>query len=125
MLPMIDFVFHKNATGAEIPNPYIVTKADEMTVQISGDASDFEVIFEAITDSEGCNGPSKEDPKGLLATWTPVAGVNMTTFEVASSTTENGIFAFSISGFRAVRARLASIGGGSANVIGKVITSTN
>ena len=78
-----------------------------MTVEVTGDATAFELI---------CEGYMGADEEGAP---TALGVINAADFSVGTSVTANGIYTINIFGCDGVRFRLASVSGGSVSVYGK------
>lgn len=109
MTPQINFLFADKKSSAYTPSePFKNSKADVMTVEISGTFTNGSFIFEGKTDVN-----SEE--------YTPLAAVDLSSYTVARKATKAGIYEIGIEGIQLVRVRIESINGGYATILGRVV----
>lgn len=105
-----NITFHKNETTVQDGTEYNVAmhSATTIYVEISGTATNSEIIFEGKT----------------FDTWQPRFGVNTSTAEIASNglvTTKDNSWLIDVTGCTNFRARINSITGGDLTIIGRSV----
>ena len=113
MTPQKGIVFFEGETvspGKPIEY-YRNLKADIMSVEISGNFTSGTFHFEGVTDY------TNEE-------WTPIAGVNLSDYSIASDPSGKGIWEVPLEGLQKFRVRVESVSGGSAKVFGWVVVTS-
>lgn len=102
-----DFTFQDIATQAQDGNVFDVGTYKILTIEIRGILDSSNVAFEG---------------SSLSGAWYPLAGTNMSTFLPSTSTTGNEeIWQFDITGLTQVRFRIVSINGGNLTIKGMAV----
>lgn len=107
-LAQVNLEHHKNETVVKVGKELSV-RARHVTenIDISGTSTSFKVAFEGKAVDGG--------------NWYPIMGVNLSTLDLASEATANGIYQVSLDGLIKFRCNLTEIGNNEISVIGRVV----